>query len=62
MPYEVLRARSSTTGAPEGSLNYWKSSFLSELSDELIDSVVEQFEACPTPLVRDRRSSSSTVR
>ncbi len=49
MPYEVFGALLDD-GWPEGSLNYWKSSFLSELSDELIDSVVEQFEACPTPL------------
>jgi FAD/FMN-containing dehydrogenase len=35
---------------PKGALNYWKSSFLSHLSDDVIDSMVTCFERCPTPM------------
>jgi FAD/FMN-containing dehydrogenase len=35
---------------PTGSLNYWKSSFLDALSDEAIDTMVEQFAACPSSM------------
>jgi FAD/FMN-containing dehydrogenase len=37
-------------GYPRGALNYWKSTFLSELSDDAIDAMVEQFEDCPSPM------------
>jgi FAD/FMN-containing dehydrogenase len=37
-------------GFPRGALNYWKSSFLDELDDELIDLVVERFATTPSPL------------
>jgi hypothetical protein len=35
---------------PRGALNYWKSSFLASLSDDAIDSLVECFATCPTPM------------
>jgi FAD/FMN-containing dehydrogenase len=35
-------------GFPKGALNYWKSSFLKSLDDELIDAVVEQFAWTPS--------------
>lgn len=35
---------------PTGALNYWKSQFLSSLSDEAIDVLVERAEACPSPM------------
>jgi FAD/FMN-containing dehydrogenase len=35
---------------PKGALNYWKSSFLSELSDAAIDMMIENFARCPTPM------------
>jgi FAD/FMN-containing dehydrogenase len=35
---------------PKGALNYWKSSFLSQLSDPAIDVMIEQFGRCPTPM------------
>jgi FAD/FMN-containing dehydrogenase len=35
---------------PKGALNYWKSSFLSTLSDDAIDTMVECFARCPTPM------------
>ena len=37
-------------GFPKGALNYWKSSFLSELSDTAIDVLVDRFSACPSPM------------
>jgi FAD/FMN-containing dehydrogenase len=33
---------------PRGALNYWKSRFLRELSDEVIDAMVARFETCPS--------------
>ena len=37
-------------GFPRGALNYWKSNFMSELSDQAIDTLVSQFESCPSPM------------
>lgn len=38
------------TGFPRGALNYWKSSFLTELSDAAIDTMTAQFSTCPSPM------------
>lgn len=35
---------------PRGALNYWKSQFLTDLSDEAIRVLVEQFEKAPSPM------------
>ena len=35
---------------PKGALNYWKASFLTELSDDAIGTLVECFSACPSPM------------
>jgi FAD/FMN-containing dehydrogenase len=35
---------------PRGALNYWKSSFLSGLSDEGIERLIDCFAKCPTPM------------
>jgi FAD/FMN-containing dehydrogenase len=35
---------------PKGALNYWKSSFLSRLSDDAIEVMIENFARCPTPM------------
>ncbi|HYZ34014.1 MAG TPA: FAD-binding oxidoreductase [Crenalkalicoccus sp.] len=49
MPYAQLNAM--LDGAyPRGALNYWKSSFLSELSDDAIRTMIDCFAACPTPM------------
>jgi len=42
--------RATTKSVPKGALYYWKSSFLRELSDEAIDTLVAQFAACPSPM------------
>lgn len=35
---------------PRGALNYWKSNFLRELSNEAIDTLIEQFSRCPSQM------------
>ncbi len=37
-------------GFPRGALAYWKSTFLSELSDAAIDTLIEGFRDCPSPM------------
>lgn len=37
-------------GYPKGALNYWKSHFLAELTDEAIDTIVDAFARCPSPM------------
>ncbi len=49
MPY--CQINTMLDGAyPKGALNYWKSSYLAQLSDEAIDRLVECFAQCPTPM------------
>ena len=49
MPYPVMNTILDA-GYPTGSLNYWLSSFARELSDELIDTMVERFATVPSPM------------
>jgi FAD/FMN-containing dehydrogenase len=49
MPYCELNAMLDA-GFPKGALNYWKSSFLADLSDEALDGMIECFAKCPTPM------------
>lgn len=35
---------------PKGALNYWKSNFLAELSDDAIGAMIEAFARCPTTM------------
>ena len=49
MPYAQLNGMLDA-GYPKGALNYWKSSFLNDLSDDAIDAAVECFSTCPTPM------------
>ncbi len=37
-------------GFPKGALNYWKSNFLTELSDAAIETMIDCFARCPTPM------------
>jgi FAD/FMN-containing dehydrogenase len=49
MPYPVMNTL--LDGAyPAGSLNYWLSSFIRGLTDELIDTAVERFASVPSPM------------
>ena len=49
IPYSALNAMLDA-GYPKGALNYWKSSFLSGLSDQAIDTMIACFAKCPTPM------------
>jgi FAD/FMN-containing dehydrogenase len=49
MPYCELNAMLDA-GFPKGALNYWKSSFLADLSDEAIEGMIACFARCPTPM------------
>jgi FAD/FMN-containing dehydrogenase len=49
LPYPVIQQFGEPV-YPHGRLNYWKSSLLDELSDEIIDNLVEQFASVPSPL------------
>jgi FAD/FMN-containing dehydrogenase len=49
MPYTALNSMLDA-GYPTGSLNYWKSGFLRELSDPAIDEALARFAVCPSPM------------
>src|SRR3712207_4444892 len=49
MPYAQVNAMLDAA-YPRGALNYWKSSFLSSLSDGAIRTMIDCFAACPTPM------------
>ncbi|MGH2649709.1 MAG: FAD-binding oxidoreductase [Actinomycetota bacterium] len=49
MPYPAINSMLND-GYPAGSLNYWKSSFLRELSDEAIQTIIDVFPSCPSPM------------
>jgi FAD/FMN-containing dehydrogenase len=49
MPYSQVNAMLDA-GYPRGALNYWKSNFLSSLSDEAIRTLIDCFAKCPTPM------------
>jgi FAD/FMN-containing dehydrogenase len=49
MPYCAINAMLDAA-YPKGALNYWKSNFLSQLSDEAIDTMIASFAGCPTPM------------
>jgi len=48
MPYPVMNTLLDDD-YPQGSLNYWKSTFLRDVDDGLIDTLVERFRTCPSP-------------
>jgi FAD/FMN-containing dehydrogenase len=49
MPYPTINTMLDA-GFPTGSLNYWKSSFLRELSDDAFETMVEAFPSNPSPM------------
>ena len=49
MPYCELN-RMFDAGYPKGALNYWKSSFLAQFSDDAIDTMIACFAECPSPM------------
>ncbi|MEO6399153.1 MAG: FAD-binding oxidoreductase [Tepidiformaceae bacterium] len=49
IPYSALNSMLDG-GFPKGARNYWKSSFLAELSDGAIEAMTAQFATCPSPM------------
>ena len=49
IPYSALNSMLDPA-FPKGALNYWKSSFLTDLSDEAIAVIIDRFDACPSPM------------
>jgi FAD/FMN-containing dehydrogenase len=49
MPYPAVNSMLDES-FPAGVLNYWKSSFLRDLSDEAIDALLERFSSVPSPM------------
>jgi FAD/FMN-containing dehydrogenase len=49
MPYCQLNSMLDA-GYPKGALNYWKSCFLAQLSDDAIEKMIDCFARCPTPM------------
>ena len=49
MPYSQVNAMLDAA-YPRGALNYWKSNFLSSLSDDAIRTMIDCFAKCPTPM------------
>jgi FAD/FMN-containing dehydrogenase len=49
MPYPVINTLSDG-GYPRGAFNYWKSAFLSELSDASAEIMVDAMRRCPSPM------------
>ena len=49
MPYCQLNSMLDAN-YPKGALNYWKSNFLTELSDGAITTMIDCFARCPTPM------------
>jgi FAD/FMN-containing dehydrogenase len=49
MPYPVINSMFDE-GYPRGALNYWKSNFVRALDDDFIDTAVDAFATCPSPM------------
>jgi hypothetical protein len=49
MPYSAVQTMADILWPP-GSLNYWKSAFMQELSDAAIDTAVDLYAGAPSPL------------
>jgi FAD/FMN-containing dehydrogenase len=49
MPYSEMNAMLDA-GYPRGALNYWKSNFLTALSDGAIDALLDCYGRCPSPM------------
>ena len=49
MPYPVMNTLSDA-GYPRGASNYWKSAFLSELSDAALEVMTSALYRCPSPM------------
>lgn len=48
MPYVDVQ-KLEEPAFPPGRLNYWKANFVDDLSDELIDVMIDSFSGVPSP-------------
>jgi len=51
MPYTALNSMLDAS-YPRGARNYWKSHFMDQLSDAAIDTMVDRFASCPSPMAQ----------
>jgi hypothetical protein len=51
MPYINLQSMLDS-GSPPGLLNYWKSSYLESLTDDVIDTIIDRVSNMPSPLTQ----------
>ena len=49
IPYPA-RSSASDQAFPKGALNYWKSAFLPDLTDAAIETLVDSYKRCPSPM------------
>lgn len=49
IPYPAMNAATDVL-FPRGALNYWKQAFLDEVTDPVIDVLVDAFNTCPSPM------------
>ena len=49
LPYTTIN-QFLDAGFPRGALNYWKSSFLTALTDDAIDTIIECYAQVPSPM------------
>lgn len=49
IPYPA-RSSASDTAFPKGALNYWKTAFLTDLHDDAIETLVDNFRRCPSAM------------
>ncbi len=50
VPYKTIQTLLESLGYVPGMLQYWKSSFFRDLGDAAIDTIVDSFASCPSPL------------
>jgi FAD/FMN-containing dehydrogenase len=50
VPYKTIQGLLESMGYGPGQYHYWKSSFLTELSDAAIDAIVGAYQPTPTPM------------
>ena len=61
MPYTEVQALGGPM-APPGRFNYWKSSFIQDLSDAAVDTIAGRFTAAPSPYSRGVRRTARRCR
>jgi hypothetical protein len=49
IPYPA-RSSASDAAFPKGALNYWKTAFLTDLHDDAIETLVDNFRRCPSAM------------